>query len=226
MMPQHQHCRDGRHDGNNATSSRRRVASANLPNSSDSNSTPVSTNENKISQRRPPRRSGRADLECRRSATLTQRRHSSPGPRKEATSSTSQQPPSGAGGNEAAIRHRRKCQPLHRCASMNESVSSILKPSKYSPSSSITSEGGGDNNTAAIAATAATTDKKPSSRKFLRRWSAPESLPAASMHSFFLPPLEKPLNKTQKRPSSDELDKWVADGVDFCNSVEVHVFRS
>ena len=34
-------------------------------------------------------------------------------------------------------------------------------------------------------------------------------------------------NKSQNRPSSsDALDKkWVADGVDFCNRVEVHVFQ-
>ena len=216
--------RDGRHNETSSTSSRMaRVADADLSRStgSDSDSTEIFASEDKISQRRPSRRD-RADLECRRSATYT-RRHSSPGPAKEVTT-TSQQSPSGV--NEAAIRRRRKCQPLHRCASMNDSVSSILKPSKYSPSSSFTSEVG-DTTAATIAATAPATK----SSRFLRRWSAPsigsEGLPAASMHSFFLPPSEgKPLNKLQRRPSCDTLDKWVADGVDFCSSVEVHVFRT
>jgi hypothetical protein len=55
-----------------------------------------------------------------------------------------------------------------------------------------------------------------------------EELPPVSLHlPLFLPrpPFERPLNKSQKRPSRDKEDRWVADGVDFCSSVEVHVFH-
>lgn len=145
MMAQHYRCRDGSQDGSNETSSRSRsrssrVAYADLGGStstasSDSDSTEISssTNADKISQRRPCRKS-RADLEFRLSATFT-RRHSSPGPRPASLQSPS-------GDNEEGILRRRKCQPHHRSAFMNESVSSILKPPKYSLSSSITSESG------------------------------------------------------------------------------------
>ena len=225
-MPQHQHfrCRDG----SNKTSSKGRVANGDLLRSasSDSDSTEISANTDEIIQQRPCRKS-RADLEFRLSATYT-RRHSSPGPR-----TASLQSPSGV--NEAAILRRRKCQPHHRCASVNESVPSILKPPKYSPSSSFTSASG-DSTAATIAATASTTVEEPS--RFMRRWTWSEpsigigsdegdDIPAASLHLPLLPqlPFEVPLNKSQKRPSRDKVDRWVADGVDFCSSVEVHVFH-
>ena len=223
-MPQHFHCRDGSQEGNdNETSSRRsRVAYADLRGST------ASSDSDKISQRRPCRK-GRADLEFRLSATYT-RRHSSPGPRPASLQSPSVD-------NEEGILRRRKCQPHHRCASVNESVSSILKPPKYSPSSSITSESG-DSTAATIAATVVSfAVEKPS--RFLRRWSLSEpsigigsdegeDLPPVSLHLPFLPrpPFERPfMNKSQKRPSCDKVDRWVADGVDFCSSVEVHVFH-
>ena len=235
-MAQHFRCRDGSQDGSSETSSRGSrvgVAYTDLRRStasSDSDSTEVSTNadknKNTISQRRPCRK-GRADLEFRLSATYT-RRHSSPGPRPASLQSLS-------GGDEAAILRRRKCQPHHRCVSVNESVSSILKPPKYSPSSSITSESG-DSTAATIAATVVSTSANKPSR-FQRRWSwsepsigtgsEGEDLPPVSLHlPFSRPPLERHLNKAQKRPSCDkEVDRWVADGVDFCSSVEVHVFH-
>ena len=216
---QHYRVDSGSQDSNESSSRGSRAAYTDLgrSSSSDSDSTEVSTNADKISQRRPCRK-GRADLEFRLSATYT-RRHSSPGPRPARRTSTSLQSPSD--GSKAAIQRRRKCQPHHRCASMNESVSSILKPPKYSPSSSITSESGDR------------TAKKPS--RFLRRWSWSEpsrgsegqDLPPVSLNLPLLPLplLERPLNKPQKRPSRDKEDRWVADGVDFCSSVEVHVFR-
>ena len=190
------------------------IRKSDISTTSDStNSTEVFINEDKISQRR------RADLEHRLSTTLT-RTHSSLGPStsKEVTS-TLQHNPSSGNNNKAAIRRRRKCQPLHRCESMNESVSSILKPSKYSTSSIIYSEDG-DNTAATHSAQTAATKKSP--RRFLRRWSAPsigsESSTAASTQTSLK-------NKSQNRPSSsEEMDeKWVADGVDFCNRVEIHV---
>ena len=141
MMPQN-FCCEGSQDGNNETSSRgSRVAYADLrrsTTSSDSDST-VSTNADEIGQRKPCRKS-RADLEFRLSATYT-RRHSSPGPRLAREACTSLKSPSeGSHDNEEGIMRRKKSQPRHRCASMNESVSSILKPPKYSLSlsSSIT----------------------------------------------------------------------------------------
>ena len=227
-MPQHQHFRC--HDGSNETSSKGRVADGDLLRSasSDSDSTEISNNADEISQRRPCRKS-RADLEFRLSATYT-RRHSSPGPRPAREACTSLHSPSGV--NEAAILRRRKFQPHHRCTFMNEFVSSILKPPKYSLSSSITSESG-DSTAATIAATASTTVEEPS--RFLRRWSwsepsrgsEGEDLPPVSLNLPFLPllPFEVPLNKSQKRPSRDKVDRWVAEGVDFCSSVEVHVFH-
>jgi hypothetical protein len=177
---------------------------------------------------------GRADNNRPSATSYTRRHSSSPGSERRAIEplpTSSSQSKSG-GGNEAAIRRRRKCQPHHRSASINEALSSILKPPKYSPSSSITSEG--SDSTASTNANAATANKKPPPRqRFLRRWSAPSIgseglLPAGSMHSFFLPPPEKPVNKSHHKRSSsdDDLDKWVADGVDFCSNVEVHLFRS
>ena len=111
---------------------------------------------------------------------------------------------------------------------MNESVSSILKPPKYSPSSSFTSESG-DSTAATIAATASTSMNKPS--RFQRRWSLSgpsigsegEDLPPVSLHLPFSRPVS--MSQSQKTPPCDKVDRWVADGVDFCSSVEVHVFR-
>ena len=154
------------------------------------------------------------------------------------TSTASSDLQSPSGDNEEGILRRRKCQPHHRSASMNESVSSILKPPKYSLSSSITSESG--DSTAATAATIATTVastavtvNKPS--RFQRRWSLSgpsigsegEDLPPVSLHlPFSRPPMENPRSQSQKtRSSCDKEDRWVADGVDFCSSVEVHVFH-
>ena len=182
IRPQHYRIGSGSQDSNETTSRSSRVAYTDLRRSasSDSDSTEVSTNADKISQRRPCRKS-RADLEFRLSATYT-RRHSSPGPGPARRTSTSLQSPSD--GSEAAILRRRKCQPHHRCTSMNESVSSILKPPKYSPSSSITSESGDS-----IA-------KKPS--RFLRRWSWSE--PIRGSEGQDLPPvsLNLPLLPTKR----------------------------
>ena len=166
------------------------------------------------SQRRRPRRRASAtatslvDLDPTRSATYTQR-YSAPDP-----------PPSGSG----AATLRRKCQPHHKCASTNLSVSSIMRPSRYSLSSSISSSGhslASEVDTGNATTTANVVTGKVS--KTRRRASLSSS---ASMHSFFLSPSNPPLNNSQRRPSCSSLDlQWVASGVDFSSSVEVYVFR-
>lgn len=161
--------------------------------------------------------------ERRRRSSSHSRRHSSPPGSEQETSSAS----SASGGGVVGATLRRKCQPHHKCAAVNQSVSSIMRPSRYSYSSCMTSsshssvanEVSFDN--AASTATAA-------GKKASRRRRSAESIPSSSMHSYFLPPLSnsKPsLNKSHRRPSCDSLDRWVASGVDFSSSVEVYVFR-
>lgn len=257
MAPQHSSREDsdshgGSHeldDSNTDTSnSRVRVADAGLRRAIESSSSSTTeASQDKYGQRRPRRRGRAVDDVVRLSATFT-RCHPSPDPPSPEPSPPPQE--SGEGENKAAaaasIRRRKKCRPKHRCPTTNESISSILKPyPKYLPSSTILQsfssekESGCDDtdnhsssltSTSSTATTSSTTSltlKKPS--RLLRRGSTQSepSLPAASMHSFFLPPLNgKPLSKTQKRPSCDSLDQqWVPNGMDFSSSVEVHVFH-
>ena len=245
MMMVHPSCDD--RDSHEDSSSRIRVADATLRRSSSSDisdSTDGSANisTDKSTQQRRPRRRIRGDFEFRLSATIT-RTHPTPEPNEEslpspAATSRSSSPSGDSNGGGTSIRRRKKCQPRHRCAKTNESITSILRPSKYSSSFSssdditidnihLVSSGEGDshNNTATIE-TLATTTKKSS--LFQRSSKTSKGLPSASMHSYFLPSLETstpPLNKSQKLPSCNSLDgQWVPSGVDFSSSVEVHVF--
>ena len=170
------------------------------------------------SQRNGPRRRRRAtatslvDLDPTRSATYT-RRHSAPDHGQEP-------PPPSSGSGSTTL--RRKCQPRHRCASTNVSVSSIMRPSRYSLSSSISSSGHSVASEVAADNAAATNVFTDKVSKMRRR----ASLTSASMHSYFLSPSNPPLNDSQRRPSCSSLDlQWVASGVDFSSSVEVYVFR-
>ncbi len=81
---------------------------------------------------------------------------------------------------------RRKSRPLHKCVSMNQSISSIIRPSRYSSS-----------NTSSV----------NSSRI---------SSPSEGLDSSSSPP---PSRRTS-------LDGWIASGVTFSSSVEVHVYRN
>ena len=122
----------------------------------------------------------------------------------------------GGGGGGPTL--RRKCQPLHRQHS-NQSVSSIMRPSRYSMTSSTHSLSSELNDSSLHsssnqAATSTATAPKP--RRISRRATL-DGLPAQSMHSYFQ-------KETYKR--SNSLDhQWVASGVDFSSSVEVYVFR-
>ncbi len=125
----------------------------------------------------------------------------------------------GGGGGGPTL--RRKCQPLHRDQSFNQSVSSIMRPSRYSMTSSTHSLSSELNDSSSSlhsssnqAATSTATAPKP--RRISRRATL-DGLPAQSMHSYFQ-------KETYKR--SNSLDhQWVASGVDFSSSVEVYVFR-
>ena len=106
---------------------------------------------------------------------------------------------------------RRKCQPLHKCATTNQSVSSIMRPSRYSMAMSAHTLPNDevDNNS----------DDDTTNGKAPRRRSCNDSLPSQSMHSYFA----RPSGSAQRSFSLD--DQWVASGVDFSSSVEVYVFR-
>ncbi|KAL7491519.1 hypothetical protein ACHAWT_000843 [Skeletonema menzelii] len=116
----------------------------------------------------------------------------------------------GSGGGGATL--RRKCQPLHKCATVNQSVSSIMRPSRYSMNSSTHSLSSELNDSSVHSS------NQP--RRVSRRATC-EGLPAQSMHSYFLP--ESSHRSLSFTSSLD--DQWVASGVDFSSSVEVYVFR-
>ena len=229
---------------------RRSIESSSSSNNSTEEASTTTSQDKNYGQRRPRRKGRAADDVVRLSATFTRRHSSSPEPPEKEPSPPPPPDESSSSGDAtnnnkaaaaaAAIRRRKKCRPRHRCPTTNESISSILKPyPKYLPSGSIlqsfSSEaaGGGDNDNHHISSSHTSTSSssaKPSLRR--RSWNCTTqtepSIPAASMHSFFLPPLNggKPLGKSQKRPSCDSLDQqWVPNGVDFSSSVEVHVFH-
>ena len=138
--------------------------------------------------------------------------------------STSVGSSNGGGNNNATL--RRKCQPLHKCATVNQSVSSIMRrPSRYSMTSSSHSFTTSDVqlvNENSIHSTSHIHNAPSNNRRFSRRASGERGLPAQSMHSYFLQ--RESLGNSQRSLSSLD-DPWVASGVDFSSSVEVYVFR-
>lgn len=139
----------------------------------------------------------------------------------------------GAGGSNNNATLRRKCQPLHKCATVNQSVSSIMRrPSRYSMTSSsshsfttgdVVQEVVNDNSIHSTGHIHTAPSSNTSRRRFSRRASGERGLPAQSMHSYFLQ-RETSLGNSQRSLSSLD-DPWVASGVDFSSSVEVYVFR-
>jgi hypothetical protein len=111
---------------------------------------------------------------------------------------------------------RRKCQPLHRDQSFNQSVSSIMRPSRYSMTSSTHSLSSELNDSLHSSSQAPTTTAAPPKPRRISRRATLDGLPAPSMHTDFQ-------RETYKRSNSDH--QWVASGVDFSSSVEVYVFR-
>ena len=141
------------------------------------------------------------------------RRHSS-AVSTSGSSSTSGNANTNNNNNNGGATLRRKCQPLHKCATTNQSVSSIMRPSRYLAMSahSVPGEVVDVNNS----------DNEDNDGKAKpRRRSCNESLRSQSMHSYFA---RGSTGKSQRSFSLD--DQWVASGVDFSSSVEVYVFRN
>ena len=175
----------------------------------------------------------RADAALRGSVSSTSTEGSSSSSRRRSSAASSASPGGGGGGGATL---RRKCQPLHKCATVNQSVSSIMRPSRYSMNSSthsISNEQLLTDNS--VTTTTATANKAP--RRRVSRRSSEGGLPSQSMHSYFLRGSSSSSiiggnKKPQKREdslnrslSSAIDDPWVASGVDFSSSVEVYVFR-
>jgi len=109
---------------------------------------------------------------------------------------------------------RRKSQPRHKCASVNQSITSIMRPSRYSSpnlASLLVKE-----DIDVFTTTSSSTTNEPQLYPMRRHASLP------SMAAFMPPQLK---SHSHKRPSCNSLDGWVASGVDFSEFVEVHVFR-